>query len=290
VQTVKASLLAALSFVALATSSALAAAPVPLTDKPGVKDHPLFTRMPGFFVVRMPDDYKERAFEAKEFKTGNKGGDKKRVEGKWFYQRCVFDTTRPEKPSDLQILRNFQQATRAAGGEVIYEGGRETTLKFTRDGKEIWAQVLTGGSGREYTLTVVEAAGMRQDIVANADSFRAALGASGHVEVPGILFDTGKSEIKPQSEAALAEVAKLLKADPKLAVWVVGHTDSVGTTDANVALSAARADAVTKALVARHGIEASRLDAHGNGPFAPVASNATEDGRARNRRVELVAR
>ena len=290
VQTVKASLLAAALFVALTTPPAHAAAPSPLSDKPGVKDHPLFTRMPGYFVVRMPDDFKERDFEAKEFKTGSKRDDKKRIEGRYFYQRCVFDKTSPSKPSGLQIQRNFTQAAQAAGGEVIYEDRRGTTLKFAKDGKETWAEILADPAGRSYELTVVESQAMRQDVVANADAFRAALGASGHVEVPGILFDTGKSEIKPQSEAALVEVAKLLKAEPRLAVWVVGHTDSVGTTQANVALSAARADAVAKALVARHGIEASRLDAHGNGPYAPVASNATEDGRARNRRVELVAR
>jgi outer membrane protein OmpA-like peptidoglycan-associated protein len=82
---------------------------------------------------------------------------------------------------------------------------------------------------------------------------------------------------------------KLLQADPAARVYVVGHTDNLGRAAFNVALSAARAGTVVEALVAR-GIKAARLAPHGNGPYAPVASNGTVEGRARNRRVELVAR
>jgi outer membrane protein OmpA-like peptidoglycan-associated protein len=69
---------------------------------------------------------------------------------------------------------------------------------------------------------------------------------------------------------------------------VVGHTDNVGGLEANMKLSQSRADAVTQALVRDHGISASRLKAYGDGPYAPVSSNDTEEGRAKNRRVELV--
>ena len=103
-----------------------------------------------------------------------------------------------------------------------------------------------------------------------------------------LFFDTGKADLKPESDAALAEVAKLLKADPALKVYVVGHTDNVASLELNTKLSQARADAVVQALVARHGVAAARLVGRGAGPLAPVASNDTEDGRARNRRVELV--
>jgi outer membrane protein OmpA-like peptidoglycan-associated protein len=86
----------------------------------------------------------------------------------------------------------------------------------------------------------------------------------------------------------LKEVAALIGATPGLKVWVVGHTDNVGSADGNMKLSEARAAAVVKAL-AQKGIDAKQLAPHGAGPYAPVASNATDDGRARNRRVELVA-
>jgi outer membrane protein OmpA-like peptidoglycan-associated protein len=106
--------------------------------------------------------------------------------------------------------------------------------------------------------------------------------------VPGIFFDTGKSELKPESAAAVGEVAKLLKADAALKVYVVGHTDNVAALELNLRLSQARAEAVMQALMSQHGIAAARLAARGVGPLAPVASNDNEEGRAKNRRVELV--
>lgn len=117
---------------------------------------------------------------------------------------------------------------------------------------------------------------------------QAGLKTTGHVEVPGIFFDTGKSDLKPESDASVSEVAKLLKADPALKVYVVGHTDNVASLDLNAKLSQARAEAVVQALVGKHGIAAARLAGRGVGPLAPVASNDSEDGRAKNRRVELV--
>ena len=114
------------------------------------------------------------------------------------------------------------------------------------------------------------------------------LSDTGQVAIYGIYFDTGKSELKPESEPALDEIAKLLKASPMLKVFIVGHTDMVGDPAANVKLSQARAQAVVMALVTKNGIAAVRLTPFGAGPYAPVASNKTEDGRAKNRRVELV--
>jgi len=96
--------------------------------------------------------------------------------------------------------------------------------------------------------------------------------------------------IKPESEPALAEMAKLLKDNPSLNVFIVGHTDNTGTFEHNMKLSLDRATAVVNALVSGHGIAAARLKAVGDGPTAPVASNDTDEGRAKNRRVELVKR
>ena len=161
------------------------------------------------------------------------------------------------------------------------------SLKVSKDGKEIWVQVDTAWDSG-YLLTIVEKQAMVQEVVASAELFQSGLKTTGHVEVPGIYFDTGKSELKAESDAAVAEIAKLLKADPALKVYVVGHTDNVASLDLNTKLSQARAEAVVQALVAKHGIAAARLVGRGVGPLAPVASNDAEDGRARNRRVELV--
>jgi outer membrane protein OmpA-like peptidoglycan-associated protein len=135
---------------------------------------------------------------------------------------------------------------------------------------------------------IVEKQAMQQDVTLDASAMAKDIGETGRVAVYGIHFDTGKSELKPDSAPALAEIAKLLKNKPDLKVYVVGHTDMVADLGTNVALSQARAQAVVKALVGQQGIAAARLIAFGDGPYAPVASNKTEDGRARNRRVELV--
>jgi outer membrane protein OmpA-like peptidoglycan-associated protein len=113
---------------------------------------------------------------------------------------------------------------------------------------------------------------------------------TGRVALYGIYFDTNQTVIKPASEAVLAEIAKLLGGQPELQLQIVGHTDDVGTPEFNRDLSARRAQAVVQALVSRHRIEPSRLLASGAGLTQPVATNKTEEGRAKNRRVELVAR
>jgi outer membrane protein OmpA-like peptidoglycan-associated protein len=124
--------------------------------------------------------------------------------------------------------------------------------------------------------------------VADAAALGSDIKSTGHVAVYGINFDTNKAVVRPDSKPALDEIAKLLKADAALKLKVVGHTDMVGTIEANMTLSQARAEAVVQALVGQYGIGASRLKGYGVGPLAPVASNENDDGRAKNRRVELV--
>ena len=104
----------------------------------------------------------------------------------------------------------------------------------------------------------------------------------------GIYFDTGKADVKPESNAVLDENAKLLQQYSTLKLHVVGHPDNAGSLASNMDLSRRRADAVSKVLSIEYRIEGSRLTAQGVGPLAPVASNDSEEGRAKNRRVELV--
>ncbi len=129
---------------------------------------------------------------------------------------------------------------------------------------------------------------MAQHIVADAASLGAGLKATGHVTVEGIFFDTGKAEVKPESTPALEQVARLLATDASLKLWVVGHTDAVGKLDDNMKLAQARAEAVVTVLTTKHGVAAPRLKGYGVGPLAPVGTNDTDDGRTKNRRVELV--
>jgi outer membrane protein OmpA-like peptidoglycan-associated protein len=129
-----------------------------------------------------------------------------------------------------------------------------------------------------------------QMVVVSASEIDKAIIGTGRVALYGILFDFNQSTIKAESRPALDEIAKYLKANPERKVYVVGHTDSVGGFDSNMQLSKARAAAVAADLAKTYGIQAARLQASGVGLQSPVASNDTEDGRAKNRRVELVPR
>ncbi len=138
-------------------------------------------------------------------------------------------------------------------------------------------------------LDVIELEAMEERMV-DAAAMAASIGETGSVRLENVYFEFAAATLTAESDAAIAEMARLLGDNPDLEIYIVGHTDSVGAYETNLDLSRRRAEAVVQALVSRHGIEPARLVPAGVGPLAPVASNATEAGRAENRRVELVAR
>ena len=141
------------------------------------------------------------------------------------------------------------------------------------------------------SLQIVEGKPMETGKVAatlNAGEMARSIAASGKVAVYGVYFDSDKTEVKRESTASLAEMAKLLQQDKNLKVHIVGHTDNQGSLAHNMDLSQKRAESVVKALTADYKIDARRLSAKGVGAYAPVASNDAEPGREKNRRVELV--
>ena len=125
-------------------------------------------------------------------------------------------------------------------------------------------------------------------VTVNAEEMASKIANTGSVALYGIYFDFNKADLKPESDPALQEIAKLLKGDSSMKLLVVGHTDNVGTFDFNMGLSQRRAAAVVAALTTKYGVGKARLTPVGVSFAAPVASNKTEDGRAKNRRVELV--
>ena len=138
-------------------------------------------------------------------------------------------------------------------------------------------------------ITVVETKPMDTGLVTiDADALGKAMLAEGKVALYGVHFDTDSAVIKPDSKAQLDEVAALLAAQPDLKLYVTGHTDSTGSFDHNMQLSAARAAAVVEFLVSTYGVDPARLAPAGLGPTSPVAANETEEGKAKNRRVEIV--
>lgn len=257
-------------------------------DRKGGKDHPLLTRMPNFHIT----DYKDTEFDSNKFTVEqNKKPVPVSVEGHKYYIRYDLDSG-AAKPGNLKIVRNIENALKNIGGKVLVDVSgqwgvfRSSTITVQKGDKETWISVKAADTS--YELTIVEKEVMKQEVVANAEAMGNDINATGHVSVYGIYFDTGKSEIKPESDAAISEIAKLLKNNASLNIYVVGHTDNVGSLDSNMKLSKDRADAVVKALSGKYGVAAARLRPHGVASLSPVASNDTEDGKAKNRRVELV--
>ena len=256
------------------------------SDKPGSQDYPGITRMPRYYI----EEYKSVEFDSAKFKvTANGKSTDQEIEGHLIGIGYRIKENTPET-STLQVIRNYQNAARAAGGQVMDDSRGDnwynTTLRLKKDGKEVW--ILVESRSDSHVLTIVERQAMKQDVAIDAAGMASGLSESGKVSLYGIYFDTGKAELKPESEPAVAEIAKLLKENAALKVAIVGHTDMVGDAAANLKLSQARAQAVITALVTKYGIAGARLMPFGNGPYAPVASNKAEEGRAKNRRVELV--
>jgi len=251
-------------------------------DKAGCQDHPLFpSRMPEYRL----EACKVEDFGVYEFFSMK--GAKTPVEGKFTFITYSFTGQRVNEPSGLAVIRNYENALKKVGGTILQsDPQRWVNGKIVKDGQEIWAQIEKGNG--TIRLRIVEKKAMEQHIVADAAAFSNDIRSTGHAAVYGIYFDTGKADIKPESAQAIGEIGKLLKADMELKVFVVGHTDNTGAVEGNVKLSDARAQAVMQALIRDQGIAPARLRATGCGQYAPVAANDTEEGRAKNRRVELV--
>lgn len=255
------------------------AAAQPKKDAAGCADHPLLTRLPDYWITACV----HKQFNAYKFNVAKATN---QVEGEYWEIRYLPPPSMKTMPSTLQMLRNVENAIKQVGGKTVYTSDQRVTLTLANQDKELWVEGWADHTGK-YILTIVEKAAMEQQMIASADAFAAGLRATGHITVDGIFFDSGKTNLKPESQKSIDEIVKLLKADAALKVFVVGHTDNVGGNDANLKLSQERAQAVVQAL-AKGGVDAARLKPFGNGPFAPVASNDQESGRAKNRRVELV--
>jgi len=250
-------------------------------DKPGCKDHSLFP-------VRMPDyrieDCKVEEFGAYDFFTAK--GPKTRVEGKFTFITYAYTGQRNLEPSGLSVVRNYESAFQNVGGTILQsDPQRWVNGKIIKDNREVWFQAEKGNG--KIWLRIVEKQAMAQHVVADVAALDKGIRDTGHVAVYEITFDTDSASIKPESAQAIEEITKLLKSDQTLKIVVVGHTDNVGAAEHNLKLSQERGQAVMQALIQK-GIAADRLKSYGCGQYAPVASNDSDEGRAKNRRVELV--
>lgn len=196
--------------------------------------------------------------------------------------------------SPKYIAANYANAVTKIGGKLLQDPAKTTlgdrvTAQLSIDGKDVWMHLtsdsaVVGGNWLSYKLVVVQQDAGAQ--VVSAQKMLDELDKAGFLTLY-INFDTNKTDIKPDSRGTVQEIAGLLRARPALKVSIEGHTDNVGAPAANKTLSDQRARAVLEAVVGQ-GIERARLKSAGYGQERPVADNRTEEGRAKNRRVELV--
>jgi outer membrane protein OmpA-like peptidoglycan-associated protein len=285
-------------------------------DVEGSKDHPLISRYPASHII----GYVSREYDEYLLPLGKVEDDRptqsQRLEGK--ITRITYQA--PNGRSTLEVSRNFESALKQAGFQMLFScaepdcgsgnvaqtvntdnvinfwnngfAQRHVTAKLARAEGDVYVSLHCANNldgAPVVQLDVIEMKPMASGLITvTADALAGDINRTGHASVYGIYFDTGQSTVKPESDAALKEIAKLLQQHPELKLYVVGHTDNQGAFDMNMDLSRRRADAVVKVLSATYGVAASRLQPVGVGPASPVASNDSDPGRAKNRRVELV--
>lgn len=181
------------------------------------------------------------------------------------------------------------QGQRYASAELPKQGAHVSVLTYTLIAEDRYDQCRALNGRTIVVLDLIEAKEREAKMVTvDAGEMAASIDGTGRVALYGILFDFNKADVKAESDPTLTEIATLLKRRASMRLLVVGHTDNVGGYAFNVDLSQRRAAAVVAALATRFGIAKDRLTPIGVSFASPVASNATEAGRAKNRRVELV--
>lgn len=287
-------------------------------DVEGSKDHPLISRYPGSYIAKyLTKEFDEFALPLGPVDVENTITKNQPLEGK--ITRIVY--VAPAGRTVLEVFRNYQDALKTGGFETLFTCGPQgcgstvanayansgdsadywgpehgihyISAKLGRPEGDVYVSLLVDDQGpdsrTDAELYVIEVKPMESGLITvDAASLANDINRTGHASVYGIYFDTGKADVKPESDATMKEIAKLLQGDSTLKLYVVGHTDNQGTLAINMDLSRKRADAVLAALTTKYAVPASQLQSYGCGPYSPVASNDSEDGRAKNRRVELV--
>ena len=258
-------------------------------DEEGCKDHPLFTRLPNFRISSCVQNYSNITARMSSAKAEDKEGNLTKL---GYAFTAANENAKP--PSPLQVIKNYENAIVKNGGKKVYsstgaDGFQGATFTMSAKGKDYWVTIDNMTPGLPdvcdgFELNILELEAMKQDVAAS-EMFEQ-INSSGSISLY-INFETGKSTVRPDSKKIIDELAAMLKANPALKISIEGHTDNVGTPAANKVLSEARASAVMSALVSA-GIDALRMSSKGWGQEKPKADNKTEEGRAKNRRVEIV--
>lgn len=296
----------------------------PPKDVKGSTDHPLVGRFEGSVITY----FSSKEFDEAVFFNALPPAPANTIKAEGKLTQIHYDS--PAGRSSLEVFRNFQQRMATAGFQTLSscdkekcppynqlvraafdsnalgrvgfsvgfgEAPRFGAFRLQSAGKDVFASLFVGETrlanmGPLVLVRVLESKPMEAGkiVVPTAQEMTQSFVREGRIALYGIFFDSGLAVLKPESKPTLDQIAEVLKANPKLNLVVVGHTDNVGDFQANVLLSQRRAAAVADALSKQYAIPATRLQAAGAGMIAPAASNTDETGRARNRRVELVPR
>lgn len=284
------------------------------------RDHPLISRYPGARI------YNERSIDYTAYNLptsiSNPSQANFAIQSTSLTGDLSQHTYTIDNVSTLKVAENYQTALTDAGFHITFRctpdncGNEDQARKLgamlastesvyndyrkpyfivaqkNADKGPVYVSLFIGGHDEQVGVqqVILETEALDTGLVkVTAESLKRSLDETGKASIYGIHFDTGKATIKNESADTLTEIEALLKKNPDLKLYVVGHTDDTGNLADNQSLSSLRADAVVKALVDK-GVNKSRLLAFGAGPYAPSAANTTSDGKARNRRVELVKR
>lgn len=287
-----------------------------LSEEEKAKDHSMLSRYPGA-KLRYVEKTDTETIELPFAKNATSQSSLKLTGDLYRHQYEIANT------SSLKVYENYKNALTKAGFnllsqcELVQCGNKEDAQKLggkvsinenvynsysnpyyllakkVVSDRNIYVALFIGAYNTEVTLQQVvleEKAVQTGLITVNADTLKQQIDAEGKALIYGIYFDTGKATIKSESKPTLDAIAELLKKNPMLLLYVVGHTDDTGSVASNLDLSKQRAKSVVDALISSYQIAASRLQAEGVGPYAPASNNTSDTGKQKNRRVELVAR
>jgi outer membrane protein OmpA-like peptidoglycan-associated protein len=257
-----------------------------------IPEHPIIKPFPNSVLAKNMSKYDK--FNEFEFVVMDKATKKKnKVKRKGEYWQLLYEVRMPggdrvRDISKVEFFENYKNAAREKGGEILFEDQQYLYLRIPKkDGGKTWCRVNTVANLGQIYLNIIDEEGFKQSLTFGADELKKALDADGKVILHGILFDLDKATLKQESEEQLHHIVTLMINYPDLQLEIQGHTDDQGKDDYNMNLSKNRAETVSSYLQL-FGIDKKRLITKGYGESKPIASNDSEEGRALNRRVELV--
>ncbi len=254
----------------------------PTLTAPSGPDHRLFGHMPSYAGKGEKRNFDKFTFNYMD------GDDRKDIEVQGARTSVLYlPRDGATYSSDLHVRENYRAAIEALGGQVLFSEDRTLSGRAEVKGQTVWLHIYT--QENEIQLNVIEEKPFEASIKPPvASALKAALDKDGRVALY-VNFDFAKAALQPDAAPVIAQVVKLLQDNPSLKLGIEGHTDNIGGEDTNMKLSAARAAAVVAAVTGQ-GVAKDRLASRGYGASKPLADNESGEGRAKNRRVELVKR